>query len=192
MADIMKIFENGSMERVLVTVGHHVCRKGTKAYLQKNAPFRSVSGKNDSALYLGDGFYFWDDNIERAHQWGKVHYKGDYSILEYPILLKGTDYLDLVGSRQDLKTFSMLMGKVRKRQSDATISQCITVLQKMEESKPGLFPYKAIRVMDVSSKGNTLETFVKEKRGRMPMNPCYIICVYAKDLIPIREAHIVE
>lgn len=186
----MKIFENGSMERILVTIGHHVCRKATKAYLLKNAPFRSVFGKKDSASYLGDGFYFWDDNIERAHQWGKEHYKGYYSILEYPILLKGADYLDLVGSRQDLKMFAMLIDKVRKEQGQISVSQCIAFLRKMEKVKPGVFPYKAIRVVDVRSRGNRFETFVEGKPGMFPINPCYIICVYTKDVLSIADARI--
>lgn len=54
----MEIFENGSMERILVTVGHHVCCKATKAYLLKDASFGSVSGKKGFVFVFRRWIYF--------------------------------------------------------------------------------------------------------------------------------------
>lgn len=190
---------SNQLKRVFVTKGHHVCRKSSKAYLLEHAPFKSVCqySDNGSIPYLGEGFYFWDDNIERAHRWGKEHYNGEYVILEYPLEFKGMDYLDLVGSRQDLMKFSLLMERVQKEmdKGQATgerlaVAQCIAFLQKMNKEKAGVFPYKAVRVVDLKSRGNRIVCFVKNKVGQMPLNPCYIICVYAKDAIPVKKAQI--
>lgn len=50
--------------------------------------------------WLGHGYYFWDTNIEWAHQWGKQGYKGQYVITACDIDLNN-DCLDLVGSVKD-------------------------------------------------------------------------------------------
>lgn len=167
------------------TIGHHTCEKGAKAYLELKAPFKSISSKGGT--YLGDGYYFWDNNIEKAHWWGRTHYnlKG-YSILEYDLNIEDDKFLDLVGSREDLIHFKRLFVKFKENcHQKATISQCIEFFRKMEIKEPGTFPYDAIRVCDIHApKWQAPVPFEQKKNGMLLLDPCYIICLYDKELIP--------
>lgn len=164
------------------TIGHHTCRKGQKAYLEQHAPFKSCS-KTEGETYLGDGYYFWDNNIGKAHWWGKTHYQNQgYNILEYDLNIEDDKFLDLVGSREDLIRFKRLFEKFKEKSPQkATISQCICFYRKMEARMPGTFPYIAIRVCDIHDKRHQAPaTFSAEKKGELLLDPCYIICLYDK------------
>ncbi|MDD2582996.1 MAG: hypothetical protein PHR66_13485, partial [Desulfuromonadaceae bacterium] len=58
------------------TIGHHTCsKKNGKAFILENAPFLSEYNETGKVLkFLGTGYYFWDDNIEMAHNWGRSHF----------------------------------------------------------------------------------------------------------------------
>ncbi len=80
------------------TIGHHTCQKSTEVYLLTNAPFKSCrSSENDTVCYpyLGEGYYFWDNNLKSAEWWGKTHYNNSYSIIKIDLVLEGEDFLDL-------------------------------------------------------------------------------------------------
>lgn len=177
------IFAPPINERMFQTIGHHTCRNGQKAYLEQNAPFKSCS-KTEGETYLGDGYYFWDNNIEKARWWGKTHYPIEgYNILEYDLNIEDDQFLDLVGSREDLIHFKRLSDKFKEKYPQkATISQCICFYRKMEAKKQGTFPYNAIRVCDIHDKKRQAPAiFGAEKKGVLLLDPCYIICLYNKD-----------
>ena len=179
-------------ENIIRTIGHHTCKYCHPAYAKANAPFKSDPNNGDA--YLGQGFYFWDDNIEYARHWGRVHYDNHYTILGYDFELSGDQFLDLVGSRKDISYFHRLYDDIRKREQckDFGISKCIQILQIVEKEAPGVFPIKIIRAADynINKKGGTV--FVAGKRGFTRLNPCYIICFFDRNDISLQIAIIVD
>ena len=101
---------------VVVTKGHHTCGQFVNdAVAIKRAPFKSICDQSKRKdPFLGEGFYFWDDNIEAARWWGKSHYYGKYTILEYDFTLSGDHFLDLVGCRRDIRILLTLREKLKK------------------------------------------------------------------------------
>lgn len=108
-------------KNIINTVGQHVFKYDPPKYSEKGAPFRAknptakdikkseITGEEPIYQFLGEGYYFWDNNIGRAHRWGKNHCNNRYLILEGDFVLSGDSFLDLVGSREDLMFFWMYM-----------------------------------------------------------------------------------
>lgn len=165
----------------IVTKGHHTCRKCQKAYAIAHAPFKSCYDKQTkNEPYLGDGYYFWDDNLPLAEWWGRCHYQDSYTILEYDLDLFGDHFLDLVGSRQDFMYFQALVDRIRQQPDceNFGVYKCIDLLLKIERSKQGTFPIRIIRAMDISHINGI--QFANNKRGRMLLDPRIIICFLIK------------
>ncbi len=182
---------------IVVTKGHHTCSAfRNEAVAKERAPFKSCCSEGKSP-FLGEGFYFWDDNIEIAHWWGKTHYNNKYTILQYDFTLEGDSFLDLVGSRQDIYILLGLRKKLIERgdveEKDLSVSKCIELLKKIERNTPGVFPYTIIRAMDIRCKTNGW-SFVNDKRrcGTLITNPRIIICFFCKKDIPLRTAEVVK
>lgn len=183
---------------IIITKGHHTCKTCVNDTVAKNqAPFKSVYNKRlGTEPFLGEGYYFWDDNIEAAQWWGSTHYKGNYTILEYDFTLSGDCFLDLVGSRQDIK----LLLKLRQvlveqgfREEDLSVSKCIGLLKEIEQKEPGVFPYTIIRAMDINCKQNRIKFVNDENRhGYMILDPRIIICFFDKNDIPLHNAKVVK
>ncbi len=176
----------------IVTKGHHTCEKCQKAYAIANAPFKSCYNKlTNNEPYLGDGFYFWDDNLPLAEWWGKIHYNNSYTILEYDLDLFGDHFLDLVGSRQDFIYFQTLVDRIRQYPGceNFGVCKCIKFLLEREKSKQGTFPIRIVRALDIS-RVEGME-FAENKKGRMLLDPRIIICFFDKNDIPLRTAKVV-
>lgn len=184
---------------VVNTIGHHVCKSGNKEYLLKNAPFYSVctpETEDGKEPFLGNGYYLWDYNLETAHWWGNSHYKGDYSILSYPLTLSGDNFLDLVGSRQDMENFKKLVDKVRSKPGCEAfgISKCILTLEKLnsEDGFGGIFDYKVIRAVDITmNRASEIYDFASKRDGTTNLNPKILICFKDKNDIPLHQAEVV-
>ena len=183
---------------VVVTKGHHTCGQFVNdAVAIKRAPFKSIRDQSKRKdPFLGEGFYFWDDNIEAARWWGKSHYYGKYTILEYDFTLSGDHFLDLVGCRRDIRILLTLREKLKKngcRDDDLTISKCIALLKEIERKAPGVFPYTVVRAMDVSCRQDRLKFVDDEnRRGYMLGNPRIIICYFDRNDIPLQTAKVVK
>ena len=90
----------------------HTCKRGQKAYILANAPFRSVkkrtAGGKTFIPFLGEGFYLWEENKEAAEYWGKRNYNGQHSIVEYTdTQINNDDLLDFC-NRRDIQFFKEL------------------------------------------------------------------------------------
>ncbi len=180
-------------ENRIVTKGHHTCKKCQEAYVIAKAPFKSCYNKlTHNEPYLGDGFYFWDDNLQLAEWWGKKHYRDKYTILEYDLDLHGDHFLDLVGSRQDFMYFQTLVDRIRQHPEckNFGVYKCINFLIKAEQSKQGTFPIRIIRAMDISRIDGM--QFADNKRGRMLLDPRIIICFFDKKDIPLQTAKVIK
>jgi len=93
------------MSNFILYTYQHTCKAGHPAYILAKSPFkavvRMVEGKK-KIPFLGTGYYFWEENKEAAHRWGKNHYYNKYNVIEYKDLkISKSDLLDL-GDRRDL------------------------------------------------------------------------------------------
>ncbi len=174
------------------TVVHHTVKdKDNPDYIEENGPFRP---KKDKDLYLGHGYYFWDDHIELAHWWGNVHCGSKYVICEGNLVIDDEgDFLDLVGSRQDLRYYRELRDTYGIQ--DLAIGSAIEFLKERSKipGKEGVFPFKVIRAVDDSS--GTYEQdrhyFVEGKQGSTNLAPKIIICLITKSSIYLRNFKII-
>jgi hypothetical protein len=171
----------------LKTIGHHACKlDGGANFVLTNAPFRSVKNNDGNFPFLGEGYYFWDNNVERAHIWGKQHYHKKYYILQCEIELKGDSFLDLVGNRSDMIQFLYLYHTLSARFNKGQewyIGNFIEFLKKLHVRKEyrGVFPWKMIRVVDHIKTGHPKQNvirFVCKKGNFTDLSPVIVICIY--------------
>jgi len=134
---------------------HHTCSKeGGKYHVLKNAPFLSEyypsKGKKP---YLGEGYYFWEYNLDYAKVWGKQHYSNRYFVCEYNVDIdqdKEGYFLDLVGNRKHLVGFVNLLSEFNLIHEDGTkgIDLCYIINYLRKNFDEEVFPYKVIRAVD--------------------------------------------
>lgn len=176
----------------MIIIGHHTCKRdGGEKYVLENAPFCSIyDSYANHKPFLGTGHYFWDDNIETAKWWGKLHYKDDYYVIEIALNLTSEYFFDLVGNRQHIKTFIALEKNFRQKGYETknwTIAAFIEFLKKFQLKDPMIFPYKAIRAIDYSAyqayKEQYKYFFVQPGKDNEHtfLNPRLIICLLEKN-----------
>lgn len=160
------------------TIVHQTLKNNRRSTVEQNGPF--ISKLN---TYLGKGYYFWDDHIELAKWWGEVHCKNDYIICEGNFIISRNSFLDLVGSRQDMKHLALLMKKFDI--SHFNIGEAIEFFKKIEKlsTKKGIFPFNAIRAIDFRESSFIARNvkFAKNKTGVMTFSPQIIICLIEKN-----------
>ena len=136
--------------------------------------------------FAGEGYYFWEDNIDAAEWWGGVHYinKGkDYRIFRIDLTFNYEDnsFLDLIGSRQHLKLVEKLVEKTRKNVNCEgwKLHNFISYFRRVELHKKGTFPFKILRFNDYNLNPK-FQNYIQlnEFQGNMLMNPFYIVCVF--------------
>lgn len=180
------------------TIGHHTCsKKNGNAFVLAYSPFLSEYNESGKALkFLGSGYYFWDDNIEMAHNWGRVHFHCNYYIIECELHLKSEIFLDLVGNRSHLRYFKQLIKKFEEygfSRSKWTIGAFIEFLKSKEKDMPGIFPFKAIRSIDnsvIPKNKNTIQ-FVDNKPNYTNLDPRLVICLIEKNDVILQSKKIV-
>jgi hypothetical protein len=176
------------------TIGHHTClNKGGQKYVYDNAPFLAEYDDEDkNKPYLGQGYYFWDNNLAMAHEWGKVHCHNEYCILVVELVLNDRELFDLVGNREHC----MKLTSLRKKFSDKNhnrdnweLAKFIEFLKdrETETDYAGIFSYKAVRAVDLSGKRNLWTYFVKGKKSFTNLDPKFIICIIDLKRIPLRN-----
>lgn len=174
------------------TIGHHTCKKdGGIDHVLKEGPFLSeyFDDENDPKYpFLGSGYYYWDDNKDLAHWWGKKFYKNDYFIIESEINLPNGFFLDLVGNRAHQKWFIGLKEILREfgyEKDSWTVGSMIEYAKKMSKlhNVTTIFPYRVIRAIDMNQRVDQqiLLKFAEDKRGQMNLNPKMIICMVEKN-----------
>jgi hypothetical protein len=184
------------------TVGHHVCEDTGEEDVKKKAPFLS----NRSDKFLGDGYYFWEDNLQVAKEWGgKVYHRRQlpYLVCEFSISCLSNEFYDLVGNRRHQKhilKIRELLTKKSKSLHTWPIGKIIEFLRQANDSNDpdfeifkGMFPFSTVRAVDNSySSSRELLKFSNLQPNFTELNPCYIICVInikKVDLGPISIVH---
>ena len=161
------------------TIVHQTLQnKNNNAEVEANGPYPTTDLKNS---FLGRGYYFWDNHIELAKFWGKIRCNNKFIICEGELKIEKKDFLDLVGSRSDQIHFLNLVSTLNmKKQS---IGKTIEALKALEKEEKGIFPYKAIRVMDNLQKRKFPQTQYKfsSKENYSILAPMYIICLLDKN-----------
>lgn len=144
----------------------------------------------DYFQFLGEGYYFWDYNIKRARKWGKK-YKGQYRILEVPMILQGERFIDLAGSRLDLLEFIKLYQKYGRRFNATHIGGFITGMQTLEKMCRGSWPYTVIRAQNIKPVNSDMP-FNTRTDAKMLLNPEIIICFYDKNEIILKDSRVIK
>lgn len=171
-------------KNIIQTIGQHVFKYDPPEYTEKTTPVLAKNPEKrvkgiEKYQFLGSGYYFWDNNIERAHKWGQQHYNGKYKILELPLELKGDHFLDLVGSREDIMTLVNALKEIENNIPDLKLGAFFHVMQIIEKYRPGSWPYTIIRALNVKSNADKIP-FNHIKGSRMLLDPEIIICFYEK------------
>jgi len=175
-----------------ITKAQHVClKKGGADAVEQSAPFKAVNkppevenGDIKYRQFLGEGYYFWDDNEQMAHIWGNHRCEGTYFITETEIYI-GIDWcFDLVGCRPHLK---LLKHAIEKYESDrkrkVCIGECIELLKQIKSEKDESFQFKIIRAVDdyVTDNYNpSTVNFVENFKHTMKLDPKISLCVIDK------------
>lgn len=130
----------------------HTCKKGQVAYILHNAAFKSVTtplnNGNKVIPFLGEGYYYWEENIAAAHRWGNHHYKGIYNIVEYEDCEIETEFLLDFLNRRDLQFFNELRNKyiqLRPKCAEWKIGVWIEFFKKLNTKSEEMFPFLFFR-----------------------------------------------
>ncbi|MEZ0607673.1 hypothetical protein ACAW74_04105 [Fibrella sp. WM1] len=108
-------------------------------YIEQYGPF--VCKRPDA--WLGDGYYFWDSNIDWAHDWGDYYSQNGYVICSSQIRLDETVF-DLFGNVKHQQLFERAYIALRERtRSEVTVPQVINAMKMLKA-----FPFHAIRAFD--------------------------------------------
>lgn len=139
------------MKKVLL---HHTCKQdGGEDYVLKNAPFFAEENQQmNKGLFLGSGYYFWEDDIKQARYWGKVHYNNQYYIVAFECEIDEDFLLDL-NSREGQKEFfelcNLYIQKAKRIKRNINKIYLNVFFNSLFEDKFGIeFVYKAIKVKD--------------------------------------------
>lgn len=144
--------------------------------------------------FLGEGYYYWDNNINTAHFWGKSRYRNQYFILESELNLETDFFFDLVGNRQHMLDYITLYNKVKEKFKLKTdwpigrVFEFLKILEKQKEYK-GIFPFKVIRAIDNSVQRDKQFDFyfVSHRNNYTNLAPRLVICVIQKNNVILRS-----
>lgn len=177
----------------------HTCKTiGGKKEVLKNAPFLATDDvRKKKYQFLGEGYYFWDDNIEMANIWGKFHINNDYFIVEMDLEFSSNDCFDIVGNRQHQKLIFKTFDELKKRgynKKHWQLSNIINLLKKLNKKNENTFPYKMIRAIDYMPRKEYKQLklhFVQNKHYTI-INPKMVICVLNKKVLPLHSKRLVS
>ncbi|PIQ21309.1 MAG: hypothetical protein COW65_09860 [Cytophagales bacterium CG18_big_fil_WC_8_21_14_2_50_42_9] len=128
-------------------------------------------------VWLGNGFYFWDTNIEWAHVWGEVSHKRfgrKYLIGSCAIIIDNLCF-DLQGNMlhlQQLKeVYEVLVASPLFTGKDISVGKVIEYLK-----RKGIFNYKSIRSGEITNQALKV-SYGGTRREHLVVNPRVQICV---------------
>ncbi len=168
---------------------YHTCQDSKDAVLKVRAPFRSTARKINGKLikpFLGDGYYFWEHNIDVAHFWGNNHYNNDYVITEY----YGLDRTNILDFNDNLhwEYFKELQERLGTPATSKYkyLSDWINYFRKLDKESKNLsvFPFNVLRSDEHMDSNSKIKTIVKKVYfvDRTPyytiQNRLTIICVH--------------
>lgn len=161
--------------------------------IEENGPFL-CERKN---AWLGPGFYFWEYFIKNAHWWGDKAYNGKYVICQ--ATYDDTDkqkIFDLYSNyeHKDLfvKTIEMMKYYGLFIENQTCISRVIDFLISKK-----LFPYDAIKIDGILSKGNSSSKYnfhvicSSNRPSYVDLIPAVQICFRKKDVLNLKDYKII-
>lgn len=184
----------------------HTCRSAQKAYVELNAPFKSnkrkrQGGKGFIIPFLGEGYYFWEENISAAHDWGKRHCKGSYNIVQFKDLEIPKNILLDFGNRRDLAYFNELRGKYIEKRPESkrwSISVWIEFFKEMKKKEEVYFPFNYLRAdenypdEEKNSKIKEKIIFASGEKYFTYLSPLWILCVIEKSSMKFAKKEIIH
>jgi len=170
---------------LLNTTGHHTCiNKGGDRSILENAPFYAKKNKKGVSPFLGEGYYYWDNNIDQAHHWGLTHYANKYAIIESELSLTSETIFDLVGNRSHQLLFIELANEFSdynngKKWEIGRLIDFLRIISK-EKDFENIFPFLGVRAIDFSrSSEKQFEFFfVNGSKYHTNLKPCFVICLF--------------
>lgn len=188
----------------MITIGMHTCLKdGGRDKVLYEAPFLGEHTPNHPVRskrklqFLGQGYYYWDNHIEMAKIWGKIHCNNNFFILSCEINISQEKCLDLVGNRSHQIYISETMEKLKKRGYDKgnwEISKCLEYLKKLAKLDINIFPFENIRAIDYLPPDDLQQIeyyFVNNNKHYTILNPKVAICVINKKSLPLHSQKII-
>jgi len=165
---------------------HHTCKKeGGKEGVIKNFPFLSeYSPSEGNTPFLGQGYYFWDFNLDYAKVWGKNHYNGNFYVCESNIEI---DH-EIDGFLLDLA------GNLIHEEGTAGIDLCWIIDYLRTQCPPEAFPFDVIRAVDYNNDEllGIKVVFNENKKSYTVLNPRIIIAFKCKEkIVHLNEPFIV-
>ena len=170
----------------MITKGYHTLEdRDNVNYIEEWGP-RPCTKKN---AWLGDGCYFWDGDIDWAHDWGKKNYK-EYMIFEGNITIDENTY-DLVGNILHKKEFYSAMQVLLdsghfKSLDSVKVSGVIEYLKKFIG-----FKYNSIRSVDYPSRALTV-SFGGNHNEFMYLNERVQICLITKNNLSLQTFRVIH
>lgn len=173
------------------TTGYHTVENRDNAdYVEENGPFIA----KDRRTWYGTGYYFWDDDIERAHNWGKEIYPGKgYMICESDLHLDDDMLLDLC-TREGIRALATLIEVLKSDpksgygSKNQPIGITIMYLRDLNRRWPqykGIFPFNYVRGQDFPI--GTMVEFAPGVKEKLSLNPRVQICLFEKSRVTVRS-----
>ena len=158
-----------------------VTDKGNPEHVNKIGPFKSKTSH-----WLGEGYYFWDSLLDRAHWWGKTHCHGQYMICQACAEVNDGAYLDLAGNMLQLKQFEKWFDVIRKmhNEHEVTVSFAIEKLRRDDN-----FPFQAVRALSEKCGGDNRVNYVCYHDSYLNLSPPMQICIYSRDRV--KDYHVI-
>lgn len=190
---------------ILVYNYQHTCKKGQPAYILANAPFKAVAKKDGLGRifipFLGEGYYFWEENLNAAEYWGARNYKSDHSIIEFvDCSIDSNDILNFI-DRRDLNFFVELRDiYIQKREESRkwNLGVWIEFFKKLNSKKEELFPYYYFRAKEEISLEEREKYKLKPQKIKLSsegyevdLDPYIMICVTDKTLLTYKDCRLV-
>lgn len=179
------------------THGFHTVRDTENAdWLEANAPFECRRGN----AWLSPGYYFWEKDLRRAHQWGQFAYIQQEGAEDYIILraeLRLPAMLDLVGDPEHQRQMQELVELMREEdpswqtgKAEPPLGKVIALMRlRASKTRPEVFPYSSVRAQDNPEPYNY--SFVAGRRESTDLNPRIQICTFNKSAATLQPLRIV-
>lgn len=152
--------------------------------IESNGPYKCRS----SNAWLGIGYYFWDSNVQWAHEWGEKSYSNDYIICEAGIVVDESCF-DLVGNISHQIELIEIIGEFKRSGylSDKGTVYLGQLIQLMKNH--GVFEYNSIRANDNKKAFNLM--FTKNNREGTTLLRRTQICLVDKTNLILRTFRII-
>lgn len=153
--------------------------------------------EDQSKNWLGDGYYFWENDLNSAHWFGRKQYNNNYVILE--VQIKSDNLLDLAGSKTHLIEFSRMVKFLHDEYPEfyylneerPTLRNYIEFLREANNETKGLFPYKGV-VINYSAKPDKIKIDDNKRRSvDLDLNRIFIICIFNLSEVHLHTLNIV-